>query len=74
MSAFLLPNAGGGQLPDRVRHGRLVYIYTPHIKMCQFENISYNSVFHAQKQSSGNWLGVSSYLMIAFVHERLSGN
>ena len=27
MSAFLLPNAGGGQEPDRVRHGRLVYTY-----------------------------------------------
>ena len=25
MSAFLLPNAGVGQEPDRVRHGRLVY-------------------------------------------------
>ena len=24
MSAFLLPNAGGGQEPNRVRHGRLV--------------------------------------------------
>ena len=23
MSAFLLPNAGGGQEPNRVRHGRL---------------------------------------------------
>ena len=28
MSAFLLPNAGGGQEPDRVRHSRLVDIYT----------------------------------------------
>ena len=27
MSAFLLPNAGWGQLPNRVRHGRLVLIY-----------------------------------------------
>ena len=27
MSAFLLPNAGGGQEPDRVRHGRLVQLY-----------------------------------------------
>ena len=27
MSAFLLPNAGGGQEPDRVRHSRLVDIY-----------------------------------------------
>ena len=27
MSAFLLPNAGGGQEPDRVRHDRLVDIY-----------------------------------------------
>ena len=27
MSAFLLPNAGGGQESDRVRHSRLVYIY-----------------------------------------------
>ena len=26
MSAFLLPNADRGQEPDRVRHGRLVYI------------------------------------------------
>ena len=33
-----------------------IYIYTPHIKMGQFENISYNSEFHAQKQSSGNWI------------------
>ena len=24
--------------------------------MGQFENISYNSEFHAQKQSSGNWI------------------
>ena len=24
MSAFLLPNAGGGQEPNRVQHGRLV--------------------------------------------------
>ena len=30
--------------------------FTPHIKMGQFENISYNSEFHAQKQSSGNWI------------------
>ena len=29
-----------------------IYIYIPHIKMGQFENISYNSEFHAQKQSS----------------------
>ena len=27
MSAFLLPNADRGQEPNRVRHGRLVYIY-----------------------------------------------
>ena len=32
--------------------------------MGQFENISYNSEFHAQMQSSGDW--------IAFVHETLS--
>ena len=31
-----------------------IYIYTPHIKMGEFENNSYNSEFHAQKQSSGN--------------------
>ena len=28
ISAFLLPNARGGQEPDRVRHSRLVYVYT----------------------------------------------
>ena len=33
------------------------YTYTTH-KMGQFENISYNSEFHAQKQSSGNWICV----------------
>ena len=27
MSAFLLPNAGWGQQPNRVRHGRLVVLY-----------------------------------------------
>ena len=37
--------------------------------MGQFENISYNSEFHAQKQSSGYWIlpGVSSNLMIAYI-------
>ena len=34
----------------------IIYLFTPHIKMGQFENISYNSEFHAQKQSSGNWI------------------
>ena len=37
--------------------------------MGQLENISYNSEFHAQKQSSRNWI-----LMIACVHETLSCN
>ena len=30
--------------------------FSPHIKMGQFENISSNSEFHVQKQSSGNWI------------------
>ena len=36
MSAFLLPNAGGGQEPDRVRHGRLVYTYKRVVCVCLF--------------------------------------
>ena len=34
MSAFLLPNAGGGQEPDRVRHSRLVYTYKRVVCVC----------------------------------------
>ena len=34
MSAFLLPNAGGGQEPDRVRHSRLVYTYKRAVCVC----------------------------------------
>ena len=48
------------RVPPKVRYRwerpMYIYIYTPHIKMGQFENISYNSEFHAQKQSSGNWI------------------
>ena len=34
MSVFLLPNAGGGQEPDRVRHSRLVYTYKRVVCVC----------------------------------------
>ena len=34
MSAFLLPNAGGGQEPNWVRHGRLVYTYKRVVCVC----------------------------------------
>ena len=34
MSAFLLPNTGGGQEPDRVRHSRLVYTYKRVVCVC----------------------------------------
>ena len=34
MSAFLLPNAGWGQQPNRVRHGRLVYTYKRAVCVC----------------------------------------
>ena len=30
----LLPNAGGGQEPDRVRHGRLVFFKAAFTKPC----------------------------------------
>ena len=34
MSAFLLPNAGGEQEPDRVRHSWLVYTYKRAVCVC----------------------------------------
>ena len=40
MSAFLLPNAGGGQEPDRVRHSRLLYTYKRVVCVCWFVGLS----------------------------------
>ena len=51
MSAFLLPNDGGGQEPDRVRHSRLV--------------ITYSRIFLWIKIKGGTW-PVSMYRTICY--------
>ena len=57
LSIFLA--AKSAQCPTKKRQSW----FTPHIKMGQFENFSYNSEFHAQKQSSGNWIYKSCICM-----------
>ena len=52
MSAFLLPNAGWGRLPNSVRHGRLVGLYIPSALTSAFTMFRFMNTANKEKKKS----------------------